>query len=142
MPDHMTDTDLQEIEARAEAATPGPWRVVERVAFLDAFDVDTPGGSCLWEGYRDTCSKVDSEFIAASRTDIPRLLAEVRRLTAENERLREWLETALPYLREIELPEVERGWCTGCATRMPHRAICAHVEVPALIEQIESLEVE
>lgn len=60
----ITETELDAIEARANAATPGPW--------------DEPGFSAL-----DAC---DARFVAHARTDVPRLIAEVRRLQSENAR--------------------------------------------------------
>lgn len=81
--------NLDAIRARAEAATPGPWYsgdgsvdrffagkntvatparvIVERATYNDEFDQQTYS---------------DIEFIAASRTDIPDMLAEIDRLTA------------------------------------------------------------
>lgn len=90
----LTDADLDEIEARANAATPGPWDVSDgnegdwppRPLWMvtnEAFhnppaDDDTPWIAAeLHTGVRD-----DAEFVAAARTDVPRLLAEVRRLRA------------------------------------------------------------
>ncbi len=75
--------DLAAIQARADAATPGPW-VIE----WDADDVsDAPfpisiGPFCYLEhqGERDA---VDAKFIESARTDVPALLAEVQRLGAE-----------------------------------------------------------
>ena len=58
--------NLDEIEARANAATPGPWR----------------------EGSSDLYSVRNAAFIAAARTDVPALIARVRELEAECERLR------------------------------------------------------
>ena len=86
--------NIDEIEARANAATPGPWAVLQ-------FDEDMPatqvkavsgyGASCDWEH--------DATFIAAARTDVPALIARVRELEAERdearaevERLRELLD--------------------------------------------------
>lgn len=57
----MTDEELKAIEARANAATPGPWMK-----------------GVTYDHGRN------AEFIAASRTDVPALAAEVRRLKEEN----------------------------------------------------------
>lgn len=79
--------DLDQIERRANA-TPGPW------ALHDALDGDgypghlwvvetpdgTPGDNAVVISIGD---KATGEFIAASRTDIPNLIGEVRRLRAE-----------------------------------------------------------
>lgn len=87
----LTDR-LDEIEARADAATEGPWEwhpymgsgatlakpnhLFHEVNILKTTDD--------WPPVAD-----DAEFIAAARTDVPQLVAEVRRLLAENDRLRE-----------------------------------------------------
>lgn len=76
----MTDADLDAIEARAKAASEN-WqargaRIVQgngRIAEL----VADFGSAAL--------SEVDCSFAAAARTDVPALIAEVRRLRAENE---------------------------------------------------------
>lgn len=96
----LPDSTLDEIEARANAATPGPWFR----AFLDE-------ASGLWRGtvwrnwpgahlanpFKKVCdaprgysteeslqSERDADFISCARTDVPRLTAEVRRLRASN----------------------------------------------------------
>ncbi len=63
----MTDhTRLDEIRARVEAATPGPWTTKTLHTTL-----------------------ADADFIAASRTDVPFLLNLVASLTAERDALRD-----------------------------------------------------
>lgn len=82
----MTDAELDAIEKRAGAATLGPWRIRRP-------DHDSPEGPTLVEGpyflrahvespdfAHDT--RPDAEFIAAARSDVPALVAEVRRLRA------------------------------------------------------------
>ena len=91
----MDEAKLQEIEARANAATPGPWgadcaegmRSVLSGGGLRALVVPWVSGALLSQG--------DSAFIAAARTDVPALVAEARQLraelatvTAERDRLR------------------------------------------------------
>ena len=86
----MTDEELSEIEARANTATPGPWRldglevvmmgVRERLAVLRRGDL--PLGEHV----------LSADFIAHAREDVPRLVAEVKRLRAlvdRAERIRE-----------------------------------------------------
>ncbi len=58
--------NLDEIERRANAATPGPWK----------------------EGASDVYIVRNAAFIAAARTDVPALIARVRELEAECERLK------------------------------------------------------
>lgn len=89
----ITDDELDEIERRARLASPGPWE-----AWLETRS-GTGGGSCIDlnpGGAEDaelyfTYSPVDRispdpqldadlDFVAHARTDVPRLLAEIRRL--------------------------------------------------------------
>jgi hypothetical protein len=73
----MTDLDLDAIEARAAAATDGPWEVHPDDADL----VWLPGrGYFLCEML--TAAETNGSFIAHARTDVPALVAEVRRLRA------------------------------------------------------------
>jgi hypothetical protein len=108
MSEPMTDDALAEIEARAEAASDGPWRIHLGGVPIDdgdalAGDGEAPDGSAdaswfaadfgrWWvipddpDEDRVVHGKVgrwhgrDAVFIAHARADIPRLLAEVRRL--------------------------------------------------------------
>lgn len=81
-----TDLDLDAIEARAKAATPGPWcedgiRRVLRMAYKTDYEAcdreewDTPG-----HGDHPGYYGGDPAFIAAARTDVDALIAEVRML--------------------------------------------------------------
>ena len=86
----MEQTRLDAIRARCEAATPGPWTIKEETYELfghefqifcpDALenDLDPIAVLDLFCGQTDNAA-----FIAAARTDVPDLLAEVARLTAE-----------------------------------------------------------
>ena len=92
----MTDLNLDAIEARANAASDGPWIVVHEPAW-EADDVQHPDvirvGAPLYVGddepvticlvstdYEDDPVDVlgDAEFIAHARTDVPALVALVR----------------------------------------------------------------
>jgi hypothetical protein len=65
--------DLDAIEARANAATPGPWRVSTDNTPEYFMSIEgTDGPICV---FTDTAA-----FIAAARSDVPALVAEVRRL--------------------------------------------------------------
>ena len=78
--------DLDAIEARANAATEGPW-------CTDAWEIyqgaEYQPGISQWIG--ETCrgtstpeqDRDDAAFVAAARTDVPALVDEVRRLTTE-----------------------------------------------------------
>ena len=97
----VAELDIDAIEARANAATPGPWRstwgddgtappkhpdfgeetTIEAVG-LEGIDGKVVG--LLWyDGLHTACREDDAAFIAAARTDVPALVAEVRRLRAE-----------------------------------------------------------
>ena len=87
----MTTADrLNKIEARANAATKGPWEVLGRN------DVVRDAGHCTCGmptgvyGHEWACgaeqvaqaAEVDSEFIAHARTDVPWLIEQVRKRDA------------------------------------------------------------
>lgn len=80
--------DIEQIKARAEAATPGPWshfQTLSGEAYVgEANDDDAPLAS-MHQGIDE--QDRNAAFIAHARTDIPLLLEEVARLQAENERL-------------------------------------------------------
>jgi hypothetical protein len=97
----LSDERLAEIEQRCAAATPGPWWVdLDRPFTLggDTVSVEalTPDGryverevcSCLldtdaWpDGPEWLEDAANARFLAHSRSDVPDLLAEVRRLRA------------------------------------------------------------
>jgi hypothetical protein len=95
----MTNDDLREIEARANAATPGPW-LVERqysgdnwmigclVVGTDSgdgknYDVTITTDHLHASEYGDATARIDAEFVAHARTNVPALIAEVRRLREE-----------------------------------------------------------
>jgi len=77
----LTDQDLTEIADRCNKATGGPWK-----SFIEGCDhesgsdfIQTPDGDIeLIGGTRD-----DQDFIAHSRTDIPKLIEEIKRLKAK-----------------------------------------------------------
>ncbi|WP_372352665.1 hypothetical protein [Streptomyces sp. KL116D] len=82
-----TPLDLDAIEARATAATPGPWCTDSWEIYKGA---EYEAGA-EWLG--ETCragemddSRADAEFVAHARTDVPALIAEVRRLRAADDR--------------------------------------------------------
>ncbi len=87
MPDRPTEADLARWEALAAKATPGPWRVghpwsaeeywhylcseASKAYIIGPYDVDEGGIASTPD---------DAAFLAASRTAVPALVAEVRRL--------------------------------------------------------------
>lgn len=108
----MSDAELIEIETRASAATPGPWyaHATDDNVFSNARYVSLEPGEFRHDGKQsmdeESHDKADSEkviaitllqspqladcdeceentvFIAHARSDIPRLIAEIRRLRA------------------------------------------------------------
>lgn len=71
MANEITDAELDAIEARADAATPGPWEPSK----------NEPGDVVVWGPRED-----DALFIACARYDVPAL---VRALRAARKRIAE-----------------------------------------------------
>lgn len=78
--DGMTDEELDQLEARLRAATPGPW-----VSYVEGRDHDS-GSSFIQTAAGDIelsgATVADQDFIAHARQDLPKLLMEVRRSRA------------------------------------------------------------
>lgn len=72
----MTPVDLPAIKARAEKATAGPWEIIGAGEYVR-------GPGIIVAPDNGGINEADAEFIAASRTDIPALVAEVERLREE-----------------------------------------------------------
>lgn len=96
-----TALDLDAIEARANAATEGPW-----TAYPDGF-VWTKQ-PILGDPVSGSVELADAQFIAAARQDVPALVAEVRRLRA-----------ALGQI--ADMCDCRRG--DLCASAVAHRAL-------------------
>jgi len=84
----MNDEELAAIEARCDAATPGPWK-----SYIEGRDHDS-GSDFIMTGEGETrgydiemtgATHADQDFIASARQDIPRLIAEIRRLRGERD---------------------------------------------------------
>jgi hypothetical protein len=75
----LTTQQLDDIASRVNAVTPGPWIANTRIGVVtDAADQPL---AVFGGGDQD---RADAAFVAAARTDVPALLAEIRRLrTAE-----------------------------------------------------------
>ena len=83
MTDPMTAAELDAIEQRAHAATEGPWEAsAHRTGHYLVICPDC--------GVRGGYERADAEFIAHARSDVPALVAEVRRLRAMEQRVREY----------------------------------------------------
>ena len=81
----LSELELREMEARAAATQPGPWESwVEGRDFLSGSNfIRTGEGVDRGEDIELSGATVaDQDFMAAARQDIPRLIAEVRRLHA------------------------------------------------------------
>lgn len=85
--DGLTEDELTLIEGRAARATPGPWK-----AFIEGRDHSSGADFVRAGGLDDACPDLylfheniaapveDHDFVAHARQDVPRLVAEVRRL--------------------------------------------------------------
>jgi hypothetical protein len=81
----MNEEELAAIEARAEAATPGPWLTPEEANVLPPVSGITPvdhEGCFVWPWGDDdeVRGRKDMVFAYAAREDVPKLIAEIRRL--------------------------------------------------------------
>ena len=92
----MTDEELAAIEARCAAAQPGPWFAVAGppACIPERLTMYLSGGGTVYAVHRDASDprfdsthvlperEPDATFIAAARSDVPALLAEIARLRA------------------------------------------------------------
>lgn len=109
----MTALDrLAEIQARADKATGGPWHEGEGMSFVRArivYDMVTDNRHVTTSHVlADVTRNHDAEFIAHSRTDVPRLVAALRAVLALH------VEIEYPFPDDDESPI--RG-CSGCGGR-------------------------
>lgn len=99
-------SDLEAIEKRADAATPGPWHPYFTL-HGDPFVVDDSGSGlagqvCALSVAPDDYGRVTAEFIAHAREDVPALVAEVRGLREANERWKSGSERLRQQLRDVD----------------------------------------
>lgn len=81
----ISDIELDEMEARCNAATPAPWQ-----SFIEGRDHLSGSNFIRTGGRDDSCPDIeligathaDQDFIAHARQDIPALIAELRRCRA------------------------------------------------------------
>lgn len=93
------DEILSEIEQRANAATPGPWRIGRVSETWDSADIDNNWGQTIAE----VTHRCDQPFIAAARTDVPRLVKALREALNEcNDLLSGMVRSDLNHLEEYE----------------------------------------
>lgn len=91
----MNKININEIEARAKAATEGPWINIKGQIRGNSGRSLARLGPVVWmgvRGFQPEQAMIDSEFIAHARTDIPDLIEYARELEKENDRLREMLD--------------------------------------------------
>jgi hypothetical protein len=102
----MTEQELQEIEQRAAAATPGPWRKGIGNSSREVCSQWPAPCHLIVEGYNSD----DLKFCAHAREDIPALVAEVRRLRAALEEIREKAglvpDKYMPYPEQVNFYDV------------------------------------
>jgi hypothetical protein len=87
--------DLDRIEARAEAAAPGPWKTWAMQVLADPVGDSNLDTALLIAHTTDPhrgLRTFNADFIAAARADVPALVARVRALEAEAVRLRRALD--------------------------------------------------
>jgi hypothetical protein len=85
MSEPMTDEELQACRERAEAATPGPWRV----GSVEPWHIFVPCSTCIgpervllrFNGH--FMYGAEAAFIVRAREDVPRLLATIDALRTE-----------------------------------------------------------
>lgn len=91
----LGDEELNAIDARCAAASPGPWKSFvegrdhwsgdDFIRVSGADDAPDMYVSRAGAGAIRPASVSDLDFIAAARQDIPALVAEIRRLRADND---------------------------------------------------------
>ncbi len=85
----MTDEELDAIEARAAAATPGPWEPTRDGSLVMDSETDLFHVFPHTRGPDDpldfSVQKPNAAFIAHAREDVPNLVAEVRMMRAQRE---------------------------------------------------------
>ena len=89
----MTDNEIKEIEDRCNHTTPGPW-----TSLIEGRDFESgssfimtgiPDGENIWSDkrgediYLTGATTADQDFIAHARQDIPKLIAEIKRLKSK-----------------------------------------------------------
>lgn len=122
---------LEEIRARAEAATPGPWRAAKQCVGFD----DDAGLFRLFE-VGNWAIPADAEFIAHARMDIPLLLAALDESRAE---VAEWRDVSVgpayaTLLREQLLSAEARATAAEAVVASVRSAIAAPHEPTGIPE--------
>jgi hypothetical protein len=92
----ITGAELDNLQALADAATPGPWLYQDYFSnvYTDYTGITVHIAKCNSQQIDNGVSEADAnaKFIAAARVAVPRLIAEVRRMRAEVKQLNAALE--------------------------------------------------
>lgn len=118
-----TASRLEQIEARANAATPGPWECMGETVFgTYSYIRKCKSHWPITETARNKDHEKNGMFIANAREDIPWLISEVRRLHAENRMLRDWvIDISLDPKPPGVTDEIFRSWAVGTAREFLRR---------------------
>lgn len=118
---------LDAIEARANAATAGPWHAFDPFIGYECGECTCGQGPNAPYGHEGQCGldmlgsfdglAVDREFIAAARTEVPWLVSELRKAHVVFERLRELHDTW-----NADIPDVVAE-CGECKDDWPCRTL-------------------
>ncbi len=112
---------LKECERLANAATPGPW-------YQTGYQIgpDPANNEYTEIAEMNSANSADGPFIAAARSTVPELLAEVRRLSAE-------LQTTARLFRQAGAVLIDEN--ADLKSRLDeHLAICAQAQVALLTD--------
>lgn len=105
----LSNAELEAIEARAKATTPGKWRSDSELPYARKPRVHSSEDYLIAEignaqvEHQDWW-EADSEFIANAKQDIPALLTALRERDAEIAGLREALVAGIQYHQQMGIP--------------------------------------
>lgn len=140
----LTNKEIEAMAFSAAAATPGPWRWNKRANIESATAVTGEGEYAEpvviieTDSHYYPPSDIDAAFIISAREDVPRLVAEVRRLRADVERVGDnWDEADLRAVTaEMELARLRSDEWLGTAAKEIAPLLRADVVAPERAEEI------
>lgn len=92
----MLETRLKELEALCAAATPGPWEAIDYSGTPTGYlGVAAPGLEVFIVAPGNIVRPEDAKFIAEFTIAVPELIAIIRKMKADNERLSDIINRAL-----------------------------------------------
>lgn len=100
----MNDEQLAKLKALCAAAAPAPWQ--SNVAGIEGDNYIAGTGPWYRLGLKGRDPGADAEFIAAARSAVPELIAEVERLRDERQRVADTLGPAVAFVRDWQLCEL------------------------------------